>query len=403
MSFSLNINALIPLMTLIQSFLFAILFILRGRREERYSDFWLAFLLILMGLDVVPFMFGWMGINILWENYTFLPWDGLGWAIAPSTYLFLKSLTNDTWRFTWRRDYGYFLPYLINFTYHLIIGGYGLFNRDFVLHWWHDIETGYYIWQTIHVLYYAFYIYYFYQSWQLYRDYRKWIETEFSDTEKVSYRWFLYFLLCNIVVFIATGINQVYLYTVKYGYDQMILSYGSGLFLAYYISISGYAQARVRHVRYEPITSNEEQLPTDISTENMAESSVIIETKNDEFKNKNILSEEDLNTWKNKLLKVFDTEKPYLNPELTLSDLAEKLKTNTSVLSQVINTGFDKNFNDFVNEYRVETFKQKMKTPQYQHYTMLAVAFDCGFNSKTTFNRAFKKLTNQMPSEFIKR
>ena len=183
----------------------------------------------------------------------------------------------------------------------------------------------------------------------------------------------------------------------------MILSYGSGLFLSYYISISGYAQARVRHVRYEPSISEEEQLSTDISTENTVESSAIIETKNEEFKNKNILSEEDLNTWKNKLLKVFDTEKPYLNPELTLSDLADKLKTNTSILSQVINTGFDKNFNDFVNEYRVETFKQKMKTPQYQHYTMLAVAFDCGFNSKTTFNRAFKKLTNSMPSEFLKR
>ena len=124
---------------------------------------------------------------------------------------------------------------------------------------------------------------------------------------------------------------------------------------------------------------------------------------NEDNRNKNLLSEEDLTTWKNKLLKVFDTEKPYLNPELTLSDLAEKLKTNTSILSQVINTGFDKNFNDFVNEYRVETFKQKMKTPQYQHYTMLAVAFDCGFNSKTTFNRAFKKLTNSMPSEFLKR
>ena len=409
MSFSLNINALIPLMTLIQCGLFATLFILRGQREERYSDYWLAALLILMGLDVVPFMLGWMGIHSLWETYTFLPWDGLGWAIPPVTYLFLKSLTNDTWRFSWKRDYVYFLPYIINFTYHLIVGGYGQINRDFVLNWWHKVETDYYIYQTLKVLYYALYIYYYYKSWKLYKDYRKWTESEFSDTEKVSYRWFLYFLICNIIVFLVGSVNDIYLIIVKFGYDQMLLSYVSNLFLTYYISLSGFAQVRVRHVRYSP---KEDVLPATHELDSVKIEETLMknevnlainEVKTEEAKNKNILSEEDLKMWKEKLLKVFEGEKPYLNPELTLSDLAEKLKTNTSVLSQVINTGFDKNFNDFVNEYRVEAFKQKINTPQYSHYTMLAVAYDCGFNSKTTFNRAFKKLTNTMPSEFLQK
>jgi AraC-like DNA-binding protein len=409
MSFNLNINALIPLMTLLQCGLFATLFILRGQREERYSDYWLATLLILMGLDVVPFMLGWIGIDVLWETYTFLPWDGFGWAIPPATYLFLKSLTNDAWRFSLKRDYWYFLPYIINFTYHLIIGGYGQFNREFVLNWWHKIETTYFISQTLLVLFYALYIYYYYKCWQLYKNYRKWTESEFSDTEKVSYRWFSYFLIWNFVVFIAGGINDIYLAIVKFGYDQMLLSYVSNLFLTYYISLSGFAQARVRHVRYNPkeaiLTTTQEFMPVEIEdavSESEANLPINV-VKMGESKSKNTLSEEDLKMWKAKLLKVFDTEKPYLNPELTLSDLAEKLKTNTSILSQVINTGFDKNFNDFVNEYRVEAFKQKIKTPQYAHYTMLAVAYDCGFNSKTTFNRAFKKLTNSMPSDFLQK
>jgi AraC-like DNA-binding protein len=409
MSFSLNINALIPLMTLIQCGLFATLFILRGQREERYSDFWLAALLILMGLDVVPFMLGWLGIDTLWEKYTFLPWDGFGWAIPPVTYLFLKSLINDAWRFSWKRDYWYFLPYFINFTYHLIVGGYGQFNREFVLNWWHKIETTYFIAPTLTVLFYALYIYFYYKSWKLYQDYRKWTETEFSDTEKVSYRWFLYFLVCNIIVFIAGGINDIYLLIVKFGYDQMLLSYVSNLFLIYYISLSGFAQARVRQVRYNPKEdfTPASQEPIQVKTEEILianeDNSPLNDVKTEEFKNKNTLSEEDLYKWKNKVIKYFDVEKPYLNPELTLSDLAEKLKTNTSVLSQVINTGFNKNFNDFVNEYRVASFKQKINTPQYSHYTMLAVAYDCGFNSKTTFNRAFKKLTNTMPSEFLQK
>ena len=90
-------------------------------------------------------------------------------------------------------------------------------------------------------------------------------------------------------------------------------------------------------------------------------------------------------------------DKLYLEPELSLSDLAVKLKTNTSVLSAAINSNFGKNFNDFVNEYRVEEFKKQIKLPENQHYTLLAVAFDCGFNSKATFNRAFKKFTGQAP------
>jgi AraC-like DNA-binding protein len=113
------------------------------------------------------------------------------------------------------------------------------------------------------------------------------------------------------------------------------------------------------------------------------------------------LPDEEISAWKNKVLKFFDTEKPYLNPELTLSDLSDTLKTNTSVLSQVINSGFNKNFNDFVNEYRLEAFKQKIQSGDYQHLTLLAIAFECGFNSKTTFNRAFKKATGLMPSEYI--
>ena len=97
----------------------------------------------------------------------------------------------------------------------------------------------------------------------------------------------------------------------------------------------------------------------------------------------------------------FEKEKSYLNPELTLSELAIKLNTNTSVLSAVINTGFGKNFNDFVNEYRVEEFKRKAAAPDSKHLTLLAIAFDCGFNSKATFNRAFKKVTDLSPKAFL--
>ncbi|MEZ4905955.1 MAG: helix-turn-helix domain-containing protein [Spirosomataceae bacterium] len=84
-----------------------------------------------------------------------------------------------------------------------------------------------------------------------------------------------------------------------------------------------------------------------------------------------------------------------------MADLAQKLKTNPSVLSAAINQNFGKNFNDFVNEYRIEEFKKQIQLPENKKLTLLAIAFDCGFNSKATFNQAFKKLTGQSPKEFV--
>ena len=83
-------------------------------------------------------------------------------------------------------------------------------------------------------------------------------------------------------------------------------------------------------------------------------------------------------------------------------DLAEKLGMNRGELSEVINVGAEKNFNDFVNHYRVEEVKRKLQQGEGEKYSLLAIALDCGFNSKATFNRVFKKLTGQSPSDYQK-
>jgi len=69
-------------------------------------------------------------------------------------------------------------------------------------------------------------------------------------------------------------------------------------------------------------------------------------------------------------------------------------------MSYLVNAGFGKNFNDFINSYRVEEVKRKVNDPATAHLSLLGVAFDCGFNSKATFNRAFKKLTGMAPWTF---
>ena len=90
----------------------------------------------------------------------------------------------------------------------------------------------------------------------------------------------------------------------------------------------------------------------------------------------------------------------YQNPELSLSSLAGKLELTTHELSRIINTVLKKSFNDFINEYRVGGVVQKMQDPAYDHITLLGIAYESGFNSKSTFNRIFKQMTGKSPVEY---
>ena len=110
---------------------------------------------------------------------------------------------------------------------------------------------------------------------------------------------------------------------------------------------------------------------------------------------------ENLGGYKSKLETYMQQHKPYTNPGLTLNELAQKLKLAPHLLSKIINEGYNKNFFDFVNEYRIEEFKQRFEDPRNKHFTLLAIAFEVGFNSKTAFNRAFKKMTQQTPREYF--
>lgn len=114
------------------------------------------------------------------------------------------------------------------------------------------------------------------------------------------------------------------------------------------------------------------------------------------------LSEKDACEIDRKLSNYMENEKPYLDNQLSLRQLAEDLEVNTNYLSQVINERHEKNFFEFINAYRVTELKEKLEDPHNRQFTILSLAFDCGFNSKTTFNTAFKRITGCTPSQYLK-
>ncbi|NQT26426.1 helix-turn-helix transcriptional regulator [candidate division KSB1 bacterium] len=100
------------------------------------------------------------------------------------------------------------------------------------------------------------------------------------------------------------------------------------------------------------------------------------------------------------LVGLMEKEKPFTDANLTLHELSEKLVISGHNLSEVINTQLKQNFFDFINHYRVEEVKKTLADPAKQHYTLLSIAYDAGFNSKSSFNSIFKKHTNMTPSQF---
>lgn len=112
------------------------------------------------------------------------------------------------------------------------------------------------------------------------------------------------------------------------------------------------------------------------------------------------LNESEEKQYAEKLSGHMELLKPYLNADLTLPQLAVELGISNHLLSQVINEHFKLNFFDFVNQYRVESFKERIVNPKYENFSLLGIAFECGFNSKSAFNRIFKKSTGLTPSQY---
>jgi AraC-like DNA-binding protein len=117
---------------------------------------------------------------------------------------------------------------------------------------------------------------------------------------------------------------------------------------------------------------------------------------------KNPLSDAAKEEYIKQLKEYMATHKPYLNPLLSLSDLAKELKMPSFVLSQVLNLTAKQNFYEFINNYRIEESKRLLTASNGNGKTILEILYQCGFNSKSVFNSAFRKYTCMTPSEFKK-
>lgn len=190
---------------------------------------------------------------------------------------------------------------------------------------------------------------------------------------------------------------------------KQIIIYSSLSILLFLVSILFFYMKRKKNIQKENAI-----LKTDfaiISNENKLLKNSLKEfanTKQEEDKKQNIkyqtssLTKEDRDNYVQKILDYMETNKPYLDFDLKQADLAQMLNMSTHHFSEVLNVCFEKNFYNFINIYRINEAQALMKDPKKKEQKMLSIAYESGFNSKTSFNRVFKTYTGLTPSEYRK-
>ncbi|MFN0203597.1 MAG: helix-turn-helix domain-containing protein [Bacteroidia bacterium] len=391
--FSFNFYSSLLLPAFFQGIIFTVLLLIRWLKEKSLKDFWLAVLILLASIRVSYWMLGFAGWYDMHDARTvfmfYFPFSTLI-VLGPSLYLYFLYLTNANYQLQ-KKDYlhlGVIFAWIMFSTIKALVDW--LFYYPFpvtnetqfgckgpISDW----DKGYFF----TILSYVVFAYYVYVLQKNYREYKKYLIQNFSAIEDIQFQWLIHLIVtisAIVAMFLVFEILSLFGYSNTYKM-QWIPFFFSGIMI-YYVSIKGY----FTHSRQ--IERLSFSIPSPEIAEN-TENRVEIPTP----------SSEELVKWKEKISLLMQEKTPYLNPELTLSELAKLLQTNTSLLSKMINEGFQQNFNDFINQYRLEAFVERLKNGEHKTQTLLSLAYDCGFNSKTTFNRAFKKAFSQAPKDFL--
>ena len=401
MKFDFNIYSSLLLVFFVHIIVYAIMMWRRGAKQERFSDKLLGTFLLLAALYVVPWMTGfagWYMPNTIYREILFYTPFIHGLFIGPLVYFYVKSVTNYRFQFA-KKDWLHFIP---GFAYllfcmvvvvvdKLILKKYYLMdgNAD------PDFDEWYQWLQNISIIIYLL------LSIRFYKQYKQYVMYEFSFADVANLNWLRNFIIAFGIITVLPLLQKLLqLIPAFHNLDYVGSWYYFFAFavVVYYIAINGFNAVIVplRKLLFEPELLLQYYQPKLLTappakTEE-AEFEIIAQQTNTE-----------LESWKQIIIALMQNEKLYEDAELTLSQLAKQLSTNTSVLSKIINTGFKMNFNDFVNEYRVNALMEKLKAGEQKKQTLLGIAFDCGFNSKATFNRAFKKQTGLSPKEWMEK
>lgn len=304
-------------------------------------------------------------------------------TFGPFLFLYTKNLLYRRWFFK-SRDFLHYTPFIFfTFLYFTFFKGKLSFdNHMFFL----DDE---YLWVRLmySIAFMSSVNYYTYLTLKILGRHRKQLKDRFSFlSERNELNW-LYVLtaIFGVTYFLYFSLGT-YNVLMKQGFFD--IAYTSDVFLtilAFSVSYFGIKQPYLFKVIPE---ENEEFMALKKKNESKRK-----------YKNSN-LTEEQKEEYVKHIFTFMDEERPFINPELTVQDLSKQLNISRHHLTELLNNDIGKNFFTFINEYRVEEVKRRLLDARFEHLTIVAIAFESGFNSKSTFNSIFKQNTGNTPSQW---
>lgn len=341
-----------------------------GHISFKFLSFWMAIIAIFLGSGLLPFQV------IEYYKPGIFP---LLFLFGPLLYLYVKSLATENFNLK-RKDLAHLIPLVIISIHRSVAGPASISNIP-------DQNTPQYIYNKIYytLLVLSYLIYWIFSIKLLLAHHRK-IPYQFSNyTSKNSLRWLTFVLSLFLVLFLADLVNLFIIRVLE-------IEIGRISFLSLNLTIFTYIMIFFginQNVIYKTTRLEEDVL---IFPEN--QDSQLLKSA------RSSLSENKIDEINTEIMQYLISNKPYLNPDYSLQMMADDMKISRQKLSEVINFGQKKNFYKLINEFRVEEVKEKLNDPRFAHYTVLGIGLDCGFNSKTSFNRIFKEETGFTPTEF---
>lgn len=369
MDINYNIVSLIDLLGVIQGILFGVLLIF-GSRKSRPSLL-LGLFLITYSIEVVDAIL--MDTNIIQQqpSLLFLPFNFYLLSV-PLFYLYAKSLIRSI---SLKKHLPILLPGIIEFLIYCILFLLPVSQKLQL------IETpSYEIWYNIYSYSSLIYsIFFAIKTIQLVNLHQKKILNYFSNTEKRQLKW-VKAIAIFILAFYSLWFIPLFLPEAIYG-KYIYPAYGAiNVFFIYWVGISGLRQPKI-------VMNIEDQKEASPPKNEILPSS----------------KEKETTEIYEQLIEWMEKEQLFKEPDLTLPNLAEKLKITRRSLSQLINQKTNTNFNRFINQYRIEAAKKILADSKFDHLNMLGVAFEVGFNSKATFFSVFKQIEGASPGAYKKR
>ncbi|MGQ1788500.1 helix-turn-helix domain-containing protein [Saccharicrinis sp. GN24d3] len=359
---------------------FFIVFLLLTKKQKVLTDRILVIWFVIIGIHLLGFYFNQKGY---WEIFPHLVGITAPMPLLHGPMLFLYtlySLRND--RKIRAIDYLHLIPALASYLYMLpFFFFYSVEEKRMVDNGKIQDYSVFSIVLLVAILISG--LIYSILSYRLTTKHQNKIDNYFSYSEGINIKWLrncilsigLVFFSATIIYILRDALGIQFPFNVEYIIYLIIIGF------VFYIGYFG--------IKQENIFTNNPTIKS--AVEGVSESSK-------KYKNSGLKSEDITELYKN-LLKTMVDDKPYLDSKLSLSELAQILKISPNQLSQIINQEAKVNFHDFVNNYRVEEFIQKAS--ENKNFSLLALALDSGFNSKSSFNTIFKKQKGITPSQYL--